>query len=215
MILVGFGLSLFAYLLLCLVVNAFIVTYPFTLLTDNQTIYWIYFDLLGHVSFWLTLLLSVCAALVPDVVFQVIGNLRNAMKIMLKKQEDAQRAREKQAEHLQSQQDGDGGGSGGDGEANGGGDVASGGFENMHDPNVMPNYVKSKSLLKSRKNKIKVFVIPSEEANQMQNTRRLEERLSGSPDAAAAAAAALNGTERSRSTGRRTNSDNFKVEVIK
>ena len=50
-------------------------------LTDYQSTYWIYFNMLSNISVWLLLFLAIAAAVVPDFAMTAISNFREIRKI--------------------------------------------------------------------------------------------------------------------------------------
>ena len=60
--------------------------------TDQQSLYWVYFNLLSSATVWLTLLFSVLTAIVPDLVIKAAENLRDSEKIKKIKQKEKENA---------------------------------------------------------------------------------------------------------------------------
>ena len=54
--------------------------------TDQQSLYWIYFNLFSNASFWFTLFLSVITAIVPDLVIKASENVNDSEQIKKIKQ---------------------------------------------------------------------------------------------------------------------------------
>lgn len=48
--------------------------YPVSSLTDEQNLYWIFYDMFSSVSIWLLIFLCIVTALVPDVLFILYEN---------------------------------------------------------------------------------------------------------------------------------------------
>jgi magnesium-transporting ATPase (P-type) len=65
------SMSLLAILVFCLLPNSFVMPYPFTVLTEDQSLYWLFYRLFGYPSVWLCLAVGCCAALLPDMCYKV------------------------------------------------------------------------------------------------------------------------------------------------
>lgn len=48
---------------------------PFSMLTGEQTVYWIYNYIYGTGPFWFYIAVSTIASLIPDIIFKVIDNI--------------------------------------------------------------------------------------------------------------------------------------------
>lgn len=68
-------LSLLGFFVCLVVPNSVIITYPFTVFTDNQNMYYIFFKLYESAQFWFNMLLSAVAALLPDIAIKCIEHL--------------------------------------------------------------------------------------------------------------------------------------------
>ncbi|RNA25283.1 putative phospholipid-transporting ATPase IH [Brachionus plicatilis] len=90
-ILVGFGLSLFFYFLFCFILNSFIVPFPLTIITENQTIYWIYNFMYTKGPFWFYIFLSTVVSLIPDIIFKIIENILQMNTVKRLKQEEIEK----------------------------------------------------------------------------------------------------------------------------
>lgn len=86
-----FFFSALGYSILALLVNAFKVPSVFEFFTDNQSLYWIYFDLYSTGPVWFLLLLEVFAAILPDIVIKVLENLRDTELIRKEKRDEQSR----------------------------------------------------------------------------------------------------------------------------
>lgn len=82
MFFIGNLASFIACLGLNILPNSIIVPSFLTFITDDQNFYWIFFDMLSHVSYWLLIFLSIVASLVPDICFKILENAIKLKKIL-------------------------------------------------------------------------------------------------------------------------------------
>ncbi|CAF0999134.1 unnamed protein product [Brachionus calyciflorus] len=80
-IIVGFGLSIFFYLIFCFLINSFIMPDLLSGLTDGQSVYWVYNYLFGTGPFWFYLIVATVASLLPDIFIKILYNIKDNMKI--------------------------------------------------------------------------------------------------------------------------------------
>lgn len=59
-----------------------------TSITDSQSLYWVYFELLSSASVWLCIILTVVTALIPDLVMKAIENMQDIELIRRQKQDE-------------------------------------------------------------------------------------------------------------------------------
>ncbi len=76
--LISYVISFLAFLLVCILSNAFLMVPPFTLFTDNQSLYFIYFQLFQSPYAWLTILFTILTAVIPDLVVEVFENVKES-----------------------------------------------------------------------------------------------------------------------------------------
>jgi hypothetical protein len=134
-------------------------------ITDDQSIYWVYYDMLSTGTVWLTLLLNVVAALIPDLVIIVVENLRDTKKINKHKHREFSRLNKEnnndnETENINTKNDKV---------------VENGGFEHVDKQPI--NYADNNNNVQNRLNNVKVFVVPSGVRNKVSNTKVLQERL--------------------------------------
>jgi hypothetical protein len=133
-------------------------------ITDDQSIYWVYYDMLSTGTVWLTLILNVVAALIPDLVIIVVENLRDTQKINKHKQREFSRLNkdidtDNENENTNNKNDKV---------------VGNGGFEHV---DKQPSNLDDNNNIQNRSYNVKVFVVPSGGRNKVSNTKVLEERL--------------------------------------
>lgn len=91
--LLGYVLSILGFVFTCLVPNSFIMPSFLTVLTDDQNLFWIFYNLFSSGSIWFLMIIIVTTAILPDIIIKIIENLRvsiflykeNESKIMKKK----------------------------------------------------------------------------------------------------------------------------------
>jgi hypothetical protein len=113
---------------------------------------------------WLTLLLNVVAALIPDLIIIVVENLRDTKKINKHKEREFSKLNKEtetdnEYENIKNKNDNV---------------VGNGGFEHV---DKQPSNLVENSGVQKRANSVKVFVVPSGGRNKISNTKVLEERL--------------------------------------
>jgi len=54
--------------------------YPITVLTEEQSLYWLFYRLFSYPTVWACLAVGLCAALLPDLCFKVIQGLGQQVK---------------------------------------------------------------------------------------------------------------------------------------
>lgn len=74
--LLGYILSLFGFIVTCLLPNSFIMPLFLTSITDGQNLFWIFYDLFSCGSVWFLIILIVVTAILPDIIIKIIENLR-------------------------------------------------------------------------------------------------------------------------------------------
>lgn len=89
-LLVGYFMSLVGYVIFALIPNSFVMPEFSVSLTDSQTqAYWVYYNLFSHLSAWFNIVLVLVTAMLPDIIFLVITNLKETHNInKLRNQEE-------------------------------------------------------------------------------------------------------------------------------
>lgn len=77
----GFLISFLAFLVCCILPNSFIMPPLFQPLTEDQSLYFAFFDLLSQPSVWFCIVVSVIAALLPDIIVKTIENITERKKL--------------------------------------------------------------------------------------------------------------------------------------
>jgi phospholipid-translocating ATPase len=75
-VLISYACSIIAFIVFCLIPNSFIMPSFLTSITDNQTFYWIFYDLFSHAATWLCILLAVVASNLPDLITSIFETMR-------------------------------------------------------------------------------------------------------------------------------------------
>jgi phospholipid-translocating ATPase len=70
-----------SFVVFCLIVNAFIMPFPLTLFTDDQSLFFSFFYVFSNPTQWLVILLSVVAAITPDLAIRLIENYMEKSEI--------------------------------------------------------------------------------------------------------------------------------------
>ncbi|RNA08274.1 putative phospholipid-transporting ATPase IF isoform X1, partial [Brachionus plicatilis] len=73
--------SVLAFVIWCLIPNAFIMPFPFTTLTEEQSLYWALFSILSYPSVWLCFLVSSSIAMIPDIILHLFENVYQDYKL--------------------------------------------------------------------------------------------------------------------------------------
>lgn len=68
-------MSLFTFIVWTLIPNSFIIKYPFTTITEEQSFYWVQFKILSYPSVWLCFVLSSSIAIIPDILINFFENV--------------------------------------------------------------------------------------------------------------------------------------------
>jgi hypothetical protein len=77
----GFFISFLAFQISCILPNSFIMPPIFQPLTEDQSLYFAFFDLLSQPSVWFCILVCVMAALLPDIIIKTIENTIERKKL--------------------------------------------------------------------------------------------------------------------------------------
>lgn len=72
----GYFLSILGFVVTCLVPNSFIMPSFLTVITDDQNLFWIFYDLFSSGSIWFLMIIIVTTAILPDIIIKIIENLR-------------------------------------------------------------------------------------------------------------------------------------------
>ena len=75
------AMSLLAILVFCILPNSFIMPYPLTVLTEEQSLYWLFFRLFSYPTVWACLVVGLFAALLPDLCYKVAEGLGPEMRL--------------------------------------------------------------------------------------------------------------------------------------
>ncbi|CAF0782460.1 unnamed protein product [Brachionus calyciflorus] len=71
----SYFMSLLAFVIYCIIPNSFIIPYPLTAFTENQSLYWVFYKILSYPSIWLCIFLSSSIALIPDILIHIFENV--------------------------------------------------------------------------------------------------------------------------------------------
>lgn len=73
---ISYTCSVLAFIVFCLIPNSFIMPSILTSITDNQTFYWIFYDLFSYAATWLCILVAVVSSNLPDFIVSVFETLK-------------------------------------------------------------------------------------------------------------------------------------------
>lgn len=51
------------------------------MLTNYQSMYWVVFNMFSHITVWLTIIIVLFAALMPDIILKTIKNMSDMYKV--------------------------------------------------------------------------------------------------------------------------------------
>ena len=93
---VSFSLSLLGFVVICIVLNSFIMRFPVTVVTEGQSYFWSIYQIFSYPTVWLCFFLSAAIAIIPDIFIKIIENtvieFREAKK--LKRMQNMDKANE-------------------------------------------------------------------------------------------------------------------------
>jgi hypothetical protein len=73
--LLAFVLSFLGFVFTALLLNSFIMPFPLSIFTNEQSYYFIYYKLFTSGTFWFCNFLTVLLGILPDIVLKIIENL--------------------------------------------------------------------------------------------------------------------------------------------